>query len=104
MIWKNAPTVEGLNIIQKGSMGEHLGIESTEIGDDYLLAKMPVNQNTKQPLGLLHGGASVALAAIVSRASPGPIDGPVRVSKSFHLKWVASLLTPGFGTPNTFAL
>ncbi len=41
---------------------QHLGIEFTEIADDYLIAKMPVDHRTHQPLGLLHGGASVALA------------------------------------------
>ena len=43
-------------------MVAHLGIEFTEIGEDYLVAKMPVDSRTHQPLGLLHGGASVALA------------------------------------------
>ncbi len=43
-------------------MVDHLGIEFTEIGDDFLVAKMPVDKRTHQPLGLLHGGASVALA------------------------------------------
>lgn len=43
-------------------MVEHLGIKFTEIGSDYLMATMPVDERTKQPLGLLHGGASVALA------------------------------------------
>jgi len=43
-------------------MVEHLGIEMLEIGDDYIKAKMPVDHRTHQPLGLLHGGASVALA------------------------------------------
>jgi 1,4-dihydroxy-2-naphthoyl-CoA hydrolase len=46
----------------KDSMGELLGIEFTEIGDDYIKATMPVDQRTKQPFGLLHGGASVVLA------------------------------------------
>ena len=41
---------------------EHLGIEVTEIGTDFITAKMPVDHRTKQPLGLLHGGASVLLA------------------------------------------
>lgn len=41
---------------------EHLGIEVTEIGPDFITAKMPVDHRTKQPLGLLHGGASVLLA------------------------------------------
>lgn len=43
-------------------MCSHLGMEFTEIGDDYLIARMPVDHRTKQPAGLLHGGASAALA------------------------------------------
>ena len=54
--------LEQVNAIGEGTMLEHLGIEVTEIGDDYLSAKMPVDHRTKQPMGLLHGGASVALA------------------------------------------
>ena len=44
------------------TMVEHLGIEFMEVGPDYLVARMPVDHRTIQPLGLLHGGASVALA------------------------------------------
>ncbi|MEM9896092.1 MAG: hotdog fold thioesterase [Bacteroidota bacterium] len=54
--------LEVLNEMNRGSMVEHLGIEFLEIGDDYLKASMPVDSRTMQPLGLLHGGASVALA------------------------------------------
>ncbi len=43
-------------------MAEHLGIEFTEIGPDFLSARMPVDHRTHQPYGLLHGGASLALA------------------------------------------
>lgn len=43
-------------------MGEHLGIELTEAGDDYICGRMPVDHRTKQPMGLLHGGASAAFA------------------------------------------
>lgn len=43
-------------------MGGHIGIEFTKVGEDYLEAKMPVDHRTQQPMGLLHGGASVALA------------------------------------------
>ena len=46
----------------KGTMNDFLGIEFTEIGKDYLRAKMPVNEKTRQAYGILHGGASVALA------------------------------------------
>jgi 1,4-dihydroxy-2-naphthoyl-CoA hydrolase len=55
-------TIDSLNQMGQGNMVEHLGIVFTEVGKDYLCAKMPVDQRTKQPLGLLHGGASVALA------------------------------------------
>ncbi|MBC6401444.1 MAG: hotdog fold thioesterase [Ekhidna sp.] len=53
---------DALNDRGKGCMVEHLGIEFIEIGNNYLVATMPVDERTKQPLGLLHGGASVALA------------------------------------------
>ena len=46
----------------KDTMGEHLGMKFTEIGDNFLKASMPVDHRTHQPYGLLHGGASVALA------------------------------------------
>lgn len=51
-----------VNQFSKNTMVEHLGIEITEIGTDFMRAKMPVDHRTKQPLGLLHGGASMALA------------------------------------------
>jgi len=46
----------------KDTMIAHLGIELVEVGDDFIKARMPVDQRTRQPAGLLHGGASVALA------------------------------------------
>jgi 1,4-dihydroxy-2-naphthoyl-CoA hydrolase len=54
--------LEDLQKMNKGNMCEHIGIEYTEIGNDYLVARMPVDHRTTQPMGLLHGGASVALA------------------------------------------
>jgi 1,4-dihydroxy-2-naphthoyl-CoA hydrolase len=63
MIWFNKSlTVAQFSEIGKGNMGEHLGMEFTEIGPDYIKGTMPVDHRTKQPYGLLHGGASVALA------------------------------------------
>lgn len=55
-------TLAQLNKLNQGNMCEYLGIEYTEIGNNYLCGKMPVDYRTKQPLGLLHGGASVVLA------------------------------------------
>ena len=62
MIWKNKVTLEKINALCQDNLAENLGIEFTEIGADYLLAAMPVDERTRQPMGLLHGGASVALA------------------------------------------
>ena len=47
------------------NMDKHLGVEIIEIGYDYVVAKMPVNEKTKQPFGILHGGASCVLAETV---------------------------------------
>jgi len=55
-------TLEALNAGRIGTMVEHIGIEFTAIGERSLEATMPVDHRTKQPAGLLHGGASVALA------------------------------------------
>jgi 1,4-dihydroxy-2-naphthoyl-CoA hydrolase len=55
-------TPDLLNTMAKGTMMEAIGIEFTETGTDYLCASMPVDHRTVQPMGLLHGGASAALA------------------------------------------
>ncbi|MCX2740360.1 PaaI family thioesterase [Pontibacter anaerobius] len=59
---KNNDTVERVKEWCKNTMIDYLGIEITEVGADYLCGKMPVDQRTHQPMGLLHGGASVVLA------------------------------------------
>ena len=62
MLWKIKPELEQLNKFGENTLLSNLGIEITEIGDDYLIAKMPVDARTVQPARILHGGASVALA------------------------------------------
>ena len=62
MIWKKKLTLEKLNTLGQNTLGENLGMQFTEIGDDYLIASMPVDHRTVQPYRVLHGGASVALA------------------------------------------
>ncbi|WP_052324081.1 hotdog fold thioesterase [Flavihumibacter sp. ZG627] len=54
--------IEQLRLLSTDTMGDHLGIEWIEVGPDYISARMPVDHRTRQPYGLLHGGASVALA------------------------------------------
>lgn len=62
-IWKQPISVSILNSPPNTqTLVQHIGIEFTELGDDYLIAKMPVDHRTHQPMGLLHGGANVVLA------------------------------------------
>jgi 1,4-dihydroxy-2-naphthoyl-CoA hydrolase len=62
MLWKQPSTLEKLNFFSKNTLNETLSIEFTEIGDDFLRARMPVDARHVQPFRLLHGGASVVLA------------------------------------------
>ena len=64
-IWKSEISLLKLSEYRKNTMIEFLGIEFTEIGDDYLVARMPVDHRTKQPLGIMHGGSSCVLAETV---------------------------------------
>lgn len=61
-IFSQNVTVEGLNSLSRNTMSERIGIEFTQVGPDFIEAIMPVDARTHQPFGLLHGGASVALA------------------------------------------
>ncbi|HEY1845049.1 MAG TPA: 1,4-dihydroxy-2-naphthoyl-CoA hydrolase [Buttiauxella sp.] len=62
MIWRRETNLEALNNMSAGNMVEHIGIQFTRIGENELEAIMPVDNRTRQPFGLLHGGASVVLA------------------------------------------
>lgn len=62
MIWFREYALEEIASIGSGNMIEHLGIVLTAIGEDWLEGTMPVDRRTRQPDGILHGGASVALA------------------------------------------
>ena len=75
MIWFNKNITVADIVFSQATMGTHLGMQFTEIGADYLKMSMPVDERTKQPYGLLHGGASCALAETVgSVASALVID------------------------------
>lgn len=64
-IWFKPFDLVEVNSFSKNTLIEHLNIEFTEIGDDYLIAQMPVDYRTHQPVGILHGGASCVLAETV---------------------------------------
>jgi 1,4-dihydroxy-2-naphthoyl-CoA hydrolase len=65
MISINTP-LEQLNAMNKNTLMEQLGIEYLEVKDGYVKAKMPVDKRTKQPFGILHGGASITLAETIA--------------------------------------
>tara|TARA_B100001750_G_scaffold240385_1_gene250021 strand:- start:239 stop:679 length:441 start_codon:yes stop_codon:yes gene_type:complete len=62
MAWFKTYTLEVLNELRACNMAHHIGIELTDIGEDYLEGKMPVDHRTAQPFGILHGGASCVLS------------------------------------------
>lgn len=64
-LWKQTPDLDRLNASSRHTMMDILGIRFSAFGEDYLCATMPVDARTHQPFGLLHGGASVALAETV---------------------------------------
>jgi len=77
MIWFNGiPEIARLNERGKNTMGEFLEIEFIESGSDYLMAKMPVTDRTRQPYGILHGGASCVLAETVGSIASACVINP----------------------------
>jgi 1,4-dihydroxy-2-naphthoyl-CoA hydrolase len=61
-IWKKPISVEDLARSHERTAVSHLGMEFLEVGDDFIKARIAVNEHTRQPYGLLHGGVSVVLA------------------------------------------
>ncbi len=61
-IWKRPVTTETLTTLSANTASSHLGIEFLEVGEDFISARVPVDERTRQPYGLLHGGVSVVLA------------------------------------------
>ena len=74
-IWFKEFTVEELNRRGQNTMSDFLNIQFTEVGDDFLTATMPATERTKQPIGIIHGGANVVLAeTIASTAANAVVD------------------------------
>lgn len=74
-IWFQPLTLDALNQRSENTMAAFLDIEFTEIGEDSLTATMPANARTKQPIGIVHGGANVVLAeTIASTAANAVVD------------------------------
>lgn len=105
-IWFNPSlSVSDVQPLGKNTMGEHLGMVFTEIGEDYLKATMPVDHRTKQPYGLLHGGASVALAETLGSVGAALTIDPLKAIcvgqeiNANHLRSVRDGLVTGIAKP-----
>jgi len=86
MIWKVKPDLDRLNQIRHNTAVAHLGIQFSAIGDDWMEATMPVDARTKQPAGILHGGATALLAETLgSVASVLIIDWPKQQAVGIEL-------------------
>jgi 1,4-dihydroxy-2-naphthoyl-CoA hydrolase len=106
MIWFDKEiTIEKLRPYEANTMAEHIGIEFTEIGKDYLKARMPVDHRTQQPYGLLHGGASCVLAETVGSLAAAMVVDHTKFAcvgldinanhvRSAREGWVTGIATP----------
>jgi 1,4-dihydroxy-2-naphthoyl-CoA hydrolase len=103
-IWKRPVDLDALNQANRHTLMEALGIRITAVEDDALYGTLPVDERTHQPFGLLHGGASVALAETLGSiaanlaAEPGFVSMGLDISAS-HLKAVRQGLVTGCARP-----
>jgi 1,4-dihydroxy-2-naphthoyl-CoA hydrolase len=106
VIWHNKQlSLASFDGLGKNTMGEHIGIRFSEVGDNYLKATMPVDHRTQQPYGLLHGGASVALAETLGSVGAAMVIDPeqfICVGQEInanHLRGVRNGLVTGITRP-----
>ncbi len=104
-IWFGNPTIENLDWMNANTLSDSLSIRIIEIGDDYIKGTMPVDGRTKQPFGLLHGGASVALAETLGSVGSWLIVNPdlfigvgIEINAN-HIKAVTSGFVTGVCKP-----
>jgi 1,4-dihydroxy-2-naphthoyl-CoA hydrolase len=104
-IWRVETTLEAINAGSAQTMMRPLDILFTEIGDDFIRGTMPVDDRTRQPLGLLHGGASVALAETLGSMGANLCIDPSRSVclgqdiNANHIRAVRSGLVTGTARP-----
>ena len=104
-IWFGNPALSDFEWMYKNTLAEALHIRVTEIGDDYLTGSMPVDARTRQPYGILHGGASVALAETLGSIASGLVvdtENYIAVGieiNANHLKAVSSGTITGICRP-----
>ncbi|CAN5611723.1 hotdog fold thioesterase [soil metagenome] len=105
-IWFNKNIIiTDLQKLGKNTLGEHIGMQFTEIGEDYLKATMPVDHRTHQPYGLLHGGASAALAETLGSVCSAFVIDPEKFIcvgieiNANHVRGVKAGIVTGICTP-----
>ncbi len=105
-IWfKKGLVIKDLLSLGKLNMGDHLGMEWVEVGDNFLKARMPVDHRTRQPYGLLHGGASVALAETIGSVGAAMVVDHTKYYcvgleiNANHVRGVKEGFVTGIGTP-----
>ena len=104
-LWKQEFSLERINAMFSNTLGEAIGIRISEVGDDYVRGTLPVDARTHQPYGLLHGGASVALAETLgSLAAMLTLDPAVEAAVGLdinanHVRGVKSGMVIGTARP-----
>lgn len=104
-LWKTPISLEELAMRSKNTLAEVLDIVFIEIGVDFLKATMPVNAKTKQPVGIMHGGASCVLAETIgSTAANYAIDNGSQLCvglsiNTSHIRSIREGLVTGIATP-----
>ena len=103
-IWTKPISVESITALSAGCAVSHLGMEFLEVGDDFIRGRVPVDERTRQPYGLLHGGVSVALAETLGSVAAGHVvaEGHTVVGLDInanHLKsarsgWITGIARP----------
>jgi len=106
MIWfKKDLQLNDFIHLAKNTMGEHIGLEFTELGPDFMKASMPVDARTKQPYGLLHGGASCVLAETLGSVASAMVIDPEKFIcvgleiNANHIRGVREGRVTGITTP-----
>ena len=103
-IWKTPVTVELLTAMSANTATSHLGIEFLEVGDDFITARVPVDERTRQPYGLLRGGVGVVLAETLGScgaacASPAGSKAVGLDINANHLRGVTTGWVTGIARP-----
>jgi 1,4-dihydroxy-2-naphthoyl-CoA hydrolase len=85
ILWKKPVSAQAINTLHFDTAVSHLGIEFTEVGPDYMVARMPVDRRTLQPHGRLHGGAMVLLAETLASCGANYAAGEGQVAVGLEI-------------------